>query len=466
MGEPDGAGGSARDVTGRGSDVAFFGALGVLAALVFAPSLKTAFFADDFGYLALTRRPGWWHSGTVWDLSAQVVRPITILAVGVQQELFGLRPLRFHVVGLGLVLLGGVLGFVLAGRLGLGRFGARATAAVLVLHAANGWTVMWTASTSSLYVVLLSLAAAVVAAAVHQGRARRAAVAGLVVLALLARDVAIVLPALLVLVRMVVVDGPPRRRLRRAVLDTLGAWVAMVAFVGIRFAAAAFARAHPDPDRLVPVLDGGSFRRALPDSPRHLHDLFVLGASPVRMRMGPTGLAFPWWTVAIAVALWALVVVGAVLEARRGRWVAAAGVAWFAVAIVPPAFLQAEITYVNYVDLAVPGIALAVGALAERIAEPLGAPGRRGLAAAGLLVLALAAHHGAASVIRPRPDIISRAVEIELQVRADYPDPAPGSTIVVRDARPEDPLWTSNGDQIRLLYDDPTLVVVFEPPSG
>jgi hypothetical protein len=448
--------------------IAYAALLGALVAVAFAPSARVGFFVDDFGYLNATLRPGWWYASGIWDFAAQVVRPVTVIAIGVQHEVFGFEPYRFHVVAMGLVLASGLQLWRLARRLGVGELGARAAAAVLVLHATNGYTIAWTASTSSLYVVNVALFAATLAAVPVLGPRRRLAIAALIGVALLAREVALVLPALLTLVRMVRLDhGDLRDRLRRALGDVRGAWGVLVGYLLVRLAISGWAKLQPEEPRLVPILNWTSFSDALPDSPVHLRDLLLLATSPFRYGLDLDGLSWPWWVVVVGALTWVGILALAGREARAGRWVAPMGLAWFAIGIIPPAFLQAEITYVNYADLALPGLALCVGAGLDGLLAHRRAIWRRGVAVVGLAVLTWVAFNGGNTLVKPPLPIVSRPAQIVEQLRAEHPvPPPPGSTVVIRDAWPEDVLWTSNGDLVRVLFDDPTLVVVFEPPAG
>ncbi len=99
-----------------GGTVAFFTLLAGLAALVFRPSIQTGFFIDDFGYLGVALPGGWWHSGQIWDFSAQVLRPVTATSIGIQQEIFGFHALPFHLVAHGVLMKQGVMMYSVSRR--------------------------------------------------------------------------------------------------------------------------------------------------------------------------------------------------------------------------------------------------------------------------------------------------------------------------------------------------------------
>jgi hypothetical protein len=442
---------------------AYFTLLTGLCAVVFLPSIRTRFFEDDFGYLVVTMRDGWWYSSPAWDFAAQVLRPITVIAIGGQRELFGFHPQAFHILAVGLTVSQGVLLYALARRLGLGVAGSRGAAAFLVLHTTMGWTLMWTASTSSLYAVNFALAVALMLVGEEITRRERVAATVLFALGLLSREITIAMPFILLFLRAsVVVPGDWRTRLRRSLRDLRSIWIVFAVFLVARLAASGYAKTKPEVPRLVPILDWTSFSDALPDVPRHAHDLFILASGPFRSIIHPSGLVFPGWVIAVAIVFWAVVVTLVVFEVRQGRILALVGLGWFAIGLLPPIFLQPGITYGNYADLALPGLALCIGALFQTQFQKVRRPGRPLVAGACLGLLAFVAWNGGNCLIRPQPELITRATELEQQALRDYPDPERGATIVIRDAQPQDPLWSSNGDLFRILYDDPTLDVRFE----
>lgn len=451
----------------RIGSLAFFALLAVLAGAVFAPAARVNFFADDFGYLNLTLPDGWWYSGDVWDFASQVVRPVTVILIGVQREIFGYDPLRFHITAMALVVAEGVLIWRLARRLGVGEFGARAAAAVLVLHATNGYVIGWTAATSSIFVVLVALVLANVCAVSTMTNRRAWCSALLLVVALLTREVALVLPAMITLVRVGLGEGRWTDRLRTAIGEVRLLWFTLGAYLLLRFVVSGYARSAPDPAQPRPILNWTSFSDAFPQSHIALRDLTLLASSPYRYILDHEGLSWQWWVVLVGIATWIGVLALVSREVRAGRWIALIGLCWFLVGLVPPAFLQAEITYVNYVDLALPGLALAVGAGLDGLVGDRPVAMRRAVGAVGLIVLAWVAFNGGNTLVHPRPPLVTRPVEIEAQIRRDYPEPPPhGSTVVIRDAQPNDFMWTSRGDLVRVMFDDPSLVVVFEPPAG
>lgn len=449
--------------------VGFFVLLTGLAAVVFWPSISTGFFIDDFGYFGVTLPDGWWYSGQVWDFSGQVLRPVTTLSIGLQQELFGLRPLPFHLLALAVLMVQGVLVYLLARRLGTGEFGARAAAALMVLHTTNGWTLMWTASTSSLYGVVFSLGVVYLLADVDIDRRQRMGAVVLYAVALLSREIAIMVPFIVVVVRLWRADGTRGERIRRSVRDAAPLFAVLGVFLALRLAFSGYAKLQPETPRLIPILDWASFSKALPMAPTHMRDILVLATSPFESMLGEggqEGFDFPVPVLAVAAVFWVVVVALTVREARAGRYLPVVGLAWFLLGIFPPVFLQPEITYGNYADLALPGLVLAIAAIVASLVRDLGRPARVAVAVLGLALLSWVAYNGGNTLIRPAPPFITRAEELADWARENYPDPPPGSTIVVTDAVPEDPLWTSNGDLFRALYDDPTLQVEFVPAAG
>ena len=444
----------------------FFAAMTGLCGAVFAPSIRNPFFIDDFGYLNITLADQWWTSGLLRDLSAQVLRPVTVIAIGLQQELFGFDPLPYHVLALGLLAAEGVLLYLVARRLGVGAFGSRAAAAVLMLHTTNGWTLAWTASTSSLYAVVLGLGVVLLTSGARISTRQMVGATVLLALGLLSREISIVVPFLVMSVRWMLAEGDWRARARRSLREARPLLVLLGIFVAARALASWYAQSRPQQDRLIPILNLTSFSDTLPMVPDHVQSIAMLATSPVRSMIGDAGFTFPTVVVVVGFGIWAIIIALVGHETRRGRTVALLGLVWFVIAVLPPIFLQPEITYGNYADMAIPGLALAVGAGIGSVVAGWPARARWAFAAAGIVVLSLVAYHGGNTLFRPPPPPVARAVELQAWARLHYPDPPPGSTIVVDIAIPEDQLWTSNGDMFRVLYQDPTLRVVLGAAEG
>lgn len=442
--------------------VVFFVALTVLAGVVFWPSMQQWFILDDFGYLNVVQQPGWWHSTPAWDVGAQVFRPVMVLTVGIQNAAFGLDPFPYHLVALALLVVQGVLIHQIALRLGLGSFGAKATAAALVLHPTNGYTLMWMACMSSYWATMFALGVILLFTVAQPSRRATVAALGLFVLALMSREISMVIPAIVTAMWLFRSKGPWRDRGFAALRRAGPLWAILAVYLAARVTGSLYHQAQPERPRLVPILNLSSFTKALPDSPIHLRDLFVLGSFPFRFRLLESGLSFPSWGVAAALVFWVVLIVAVVFAVRAGRWVPAFGLAWFAICLVPPAFLQAEITYPNYTDLGNPGLCLAIGALIEPLVRTWSPVRRSAGACVGVGLLVWVGFNGGNTLIKPPPQVVTRPIELRDQVLAAYPDPPAGSTIVVTGARPEDWLWTANGDLFRVLYGDPTLEVQFE----
>jgi hypothetical protein len=443
--------------------VAYFVFLTALCAVVFLPSINAGFFEDDFGYFNVTMQPNWWRSSPAWDFAAQVLRPVTVLAIGLQRELFGYHPLPYHLVGLALLVVEGVLVHLIGRRLGLSLFGSLAAATVLMLHSTNGWSISWTASTSSFYGAILAMTTIWFLAEREPGRRRMIGACVALALALLAREVTMVVPFIVVAVRCLFLDGPLRARLRRSGREAVPLFAVLGLYLALRYGFAIYAQFVPEKQRLIPILNMTGTADTLPWLPLHFRDLFTLATSPARTIYRPGSLGFPGWVMATAVVIWALIIWQTVRETRAGRHLAAAGLAWFLIGIVPPMFLQSDMIYGNYTDLAAPGLALAVAAIAQHAFGRLSGAWRPLAAVGGIGVLAALPVAGGNYLVEQDPDFIARARIVEAQLRERYPDgPEPGSTVVIEDAHPDDNHWLSAGDNVRVLFDDPTLEVVFE----
>ena len=261
--------------------VAYFVFLTALCALVFLPSLKAGFFMDDFGYFNVTMQPGWWHSAPAWDLAGQVLRPVTILAIGAQRDLLGFHPLAFHVLALGLLLVEGVLLYLIGLRLSLSRTGALAATTVLMLHTTNGWAISWTASTSSNYGAIFGLGAILLVLRPEVGRRRMAAACAVLVVALLAREVTMVVPFIVIALRCLLLEGEFGPRVRRSIREARPLLGVLIGYLSLRFLFAAWAHNRPQGDRLIPLLNLTSVADTVPWIPVHTRDLLTLGTSPI-----------------------------------------------------------------------------------------------------------------------------------------------------------------------------------------
>lgn len=129
-----------------------------IALLIFAPALNAWFVADDWDYLVLIA-PSTSPLVCFTPLLGRFIRPLAVATYYVNFELFGLRPLPYHVL---LVLVHAVnswLVSLLAVRLGLSRFVASAAALIFLVFAGHSEAVVWLGGAADVWLALLLIPA-------------------------------------------------------------------------------------------------------------------------------------------------------------------------------------------------------------------------------------------------------------------------------------------------------------------
>jgi hypothetical protein len=184
-------------------------ALLLLVVCAYLPHLGRGFLKDDFDWIAGSRFAG--AQGLIDLFSRQngFYRPVVNLTFALNQRLFGLEPFGYGLTNLALVLCCIAAIATLGRALGMPPAAAWMAAALWGLNPHGvGGAVMWISGRTSLLAVLFS----VLAAAAHL-RGRRAAAAGLCLLALLSKEEAVAIP--LVLVVWTALERPREARAHR-----------------------------------------------------------------------------------------------------------------------------------------------------------------------------------------------------------------------------------------------------------
>ena len=222
-----------RGRAGSGPGVAAVVAVLALFALVQAPDfLGVPLVGDDYIVLDKTRDAG---LASVWAprlLISHYYRPWSReLHFWLLQHLFGLRAAPFHLAGAALWLAVFALYFALVRRLAGTGTACLATAAAGTL-AGWGLLLVWTAGAQDLWMLLFAL---LFLHALERGRAGWASAA--LVLALLSKETAALLPALALAHALLVARLPFARALRRVapMLLLLAVWAALHPLLGGRF---------------------------------------------------------------------------------------------------------------------------------------------------------------------------------------------------------------------------------------
>jgi hypothetical protein len=183
----------------------------LVAWLAFSPSLKSYFVADDFHYL----RP--LEASRLWRLlllgrDRTLYRPLCDLLMRLEFQLWGLQPLPYHLLRLGIHVANALLAAGLLLRCGRGRALAAVTGLIFVAHPSHGGIVPWVSNIfelCALFFELLTLHAMV--SFLRRPRATLRGLAPVVLLsgaALLSKGTAVMLPGLILVTGLLV----PRSR--------------------------------------------------------------------------------------------------------------------------------------------------------------------------------------------------------------------------------------------------------------
>lgn len=179
--------------------------------LIYWPSPADGFIKDDYSWLELAGMKSAADLGKIFSRISGFFRPMVTLSFSLNRLLFGLQPFGYRLTNLLLLVLCAALFQRLARRLGLGR-GAALFAALLWLFNHHGilMAVLWVSGRTSLLLCLFSLAAAGAAVRRHWGWAALWSL-----LAMLAKEEAVLLPFVLAAWAWCLESLPPREFLRQ-----------------------------------------------------------------------------------------------------------------------------------------------------------------------------------------------------------------------------------------------------------
>jgi hypothetical protein len=413
--------------------------------VVFGSAARLPLIADDYSRLAVLQKPGWWHSGRVWDIGDGLFRPILLLWFGLLHAVFGLHPLPYHIASGLVVITAGVLTGAVARRLGL-RGGAYAAIVFYCLHAAMTTPIGWASAANSPLAVALALCALFW---MLRPRLRTIDLVGACVafaLAIITREVVVVTPAILVVTRCLVENGRSLpQRLKRSVLVSLPLWLVLAVYVGLR--------------RLYGFEVGnGDYAQAI-----GMHGFTNLGRLlQIATDMEP--FSRPGLYSGVVIFLWAaLISLCAVAAIRSRRFQGIVGLSWALLAVLPVIFLTKHAMDYYYVDFAIPGMAIAIGMVFEWVADALPDRSAAILAAGCFAIFVLVSFNTAR--VQERAVLGHEAVlttELIRQVRQENPHPTNGSTIMVRGSSLDGVRYlTQQGKLFRVIFDDPTLRFAF-----
>ncbi|HEX6750523.1 MAG TPA: hypothetical protein VF092_24755 [Longimicrobium sp.] len=341
----------------------------LLAALVYANALGNGFALDDEFVVQHNPAvrgfgdPGVLLLGPYWPGSHVLYRPLTLLTFAVDWALGG-SATWMHAVNV--LLHAGVAALValLLLRLRASPAAALVAGAIFAVHPVHVEAVANLVGRSELLAALLSLAACVAYLARPRPKVGTAALAGLLYfLALCAKESALALPALLLVVDAVRTrdERIPALRLLRDNLAVLGACaIAFAGYLALRAVATGSALGAEPAPYLRGISTADRLATAVRLWPEYLRLLFWprdLAAEWGPDLVRPVGWSHPlvWLGLALGVGI----AIAAVRSWRGDRWIAA-GVLWFALSVFPISQIPFPIgTLLAERTLYLPSIALA-----------------------------------------------------------------------------------------------------------
>ena len=378
--------------------------------------------------------------------------------IGAELALFGPDAPAFHLVNLAFHAANGMLLFSIARTLS-GRLAAAGLASIFfVTHQIPFLAVYWVSGIQELslaFFLLLSLNA-YLAVRISDRRMHYLLSLAAYALALLSKEVAVVWPALLLLVELAPLRSAPRASIRVIATRLVPYLILVILFLAIR-------------SQKTPYLMPASGPYTWYANPGLAIDNLMFYFSDV---FGYRA----WLTTAPSLALvatCALVLVFALLAAQvRGcRWPTLIGLAWFTLTLLPVLFLQRSYSYYAYLSLAGIAVAIAqplsmVGArlaelgarFASRTGHSLSFGGSVLLLSALFLAMILFSRERIREAENMDPaGIVSKSIIAQqalLGVRLQYPQIPAGATLHIVSLTERDSAAIGYGDLFRFHYPD------------
>jgi hypothetical protein len=219
-----------------------------LLVAIYGPGIGKGFVKDDVVWVGANHVTSWNDVRALLFRTDGFYRPVVAATFALDRAVYGLAPFGFGVTNLCLLLLGACALAYLAASLGLRPTMAIVVAGVWALnfHSVN-MAVLWLSGRTALCVVIAALLAA---AGIVRGRPIAAGVAALV--AMLAKEEAVMLPIILSGWVWVLADDGSQRRARDVVRQTWPVWTALAIYLALRLQTAAMTpMTAPDAYRFV-----------------------------------------------------------------------------------------------------------------------------------------------------------------------------------------------------------------------
>ncbi len=421
------------------------GASLVVFWLTWVGAIHRPFLDDDWGYLNTVQEPQWWHSSAVWNPADTLYRPLLYLWFGLLHLAFGLHPLGFHIATSAVVAVVGVLTWRIALAAGLTR-GAAVAGVVVALYPAAAYPISWTSAASSPISVAFALGAILLLLSRSVTPSRSVLAALLLLLGLLSREVVIMAPAVV----MIVAWARPGGTLKEGVTRSVPLWIVGFAYVALRIACGA--GNPPGPYHQQVSL------HALDNVASLVFDVGGLYRGALQIRILADFLLVIFLGATLA---WSLL---------QRRYLVLAGLLWYGLGLLPVVFLVNHPPDPYYVDFALPGIALAIGAGCEPIVHHWPSWSAVVAALALLAVLGLFGHYIADAQFRYEFGGDMSATR-QLLASAEWDQRHhPTNVVVVRvpagQVERDRQLITSRGDLFRVVFHDPWLRVQILPEGA
>jgi hypothetical protein len=209
-------------------------ALAIAFGAIYAPDLGHGFIRDDFEWIEGSRIASFGDLVRIFTHQAGFYRPLVALTFSADQAIWHLNPLGYAISNLVLFVGAAALLFRLARRFGLPAGAALAAVGVWALDVhAPRMALLWISGRTALMLCVFALAAA---EASLRGRHRLAAL--WCFLALLSKEEAVLLPA--ILTASAWFDRDEKARALAILKATSGAWVALAVYAALRINSGAF----------------------------------------------------------------------------------------------------------------------------------------------------------------------------------------------------------------------------------
>ncbi len=317
----------------------------LLAMLVYANALRNGYALDDESIV--WRNPvvhgfGRLHDlllGPYWQKSGDLYRPVTLFSFALDWTLFGGSTAAMHAVNVLLHALAAVLVAALVLRLGGGAIPAALAGAVFAVHPVHVEAVANLVGRAEVLATLFVLLAChVYVRGSPRAPGRIAAVCALYLLGLGCKEIAVTLPALLLVLDALRARGvreTPWRILVRNLPLLAALTVTLGIFLALRVKANGGLLGLPPAAYFVGISTADRLATAMSLVPEYLR--LLLWPANLSSEWGPDLLRVVGWDSPrawLGVAILAGLAVAAIASWRRGRWIAAA-LLWTALAIFP-----------------------------------------------------------------------------------------------------------------------------------